>query len=149
MRNVRGRSHVELLLGPENRVLCDLGDSEFERGFSWNLDLLLRLGIKAGADLPLLFDQLAKAGQDEFAVLFSLLVREGTPAYREILQLSFYRSVSLRRVRFEVLLLSWLAVPYGSDSDRFQLILTSQTKCARGLEPPSCLLHAARLSRGQ
>jgi hypothetical protein len=63
-----------LLLCPENRVLCRLGDSEFDDGLSWNLDLLLRLWIEAGASLPLLLYELAKAGQDEFAVLFNLFV---------------------------------------------------------------------------
>jgi hypothetical protein len=48
-----------------------------EHGFGWNPDLLLRLGIKARARLPLLFHQLAKAGQNEFAVLFSRFVSQG------------------------------------------------------------------------
>ena len=65
-----------LLLYPENPVLCRLGDSEFDYCFGWNLDLLLRLGIKAGASLPFLLYQLAKTRQDEFAVLFNLFVCE-------------------------------------------------------------------------
>ena len=36
-----------LLLYPENRVLCRLGDSEFDDGLGGNLHLLLRLGIEA------------------------------------------------------------------------------------------------------
>jgi hypothetical protein len=64
----------ELLFYSENCVLCHLSDSEFEHGFSWNPELLLRLGIKARTRLPLLLHQLAKAGQNEFAVLFSRFV---------------------------------------------------------------------------
>ena len=45
----------ELLFYSENCVLCHFGDSESEHGFGWNPDLLLRLGIKARARLPLLF----------------------------------------------------------------------------------------------
>src|SRR4029077_443453 len=66
----------ELLFDAENRVLCDLCDSEFESCFGRNLDLQLRLGIKARARFPLLFNQLAKARQDEFAILPDLFVRE-------------------------------------------------------------------------
>jgi hypothetical protein len=72
-----------LLLYSENCVLCHLGDSEFEHGFGWNPDFLLRLGIKAHARLPLLFDQLAKAGQNEFAVLFGRFVSEGAQRIEE------------------------------------------------------------------
>jgi hypothetical protein len=43
-----------LLFYPQNRVLCRLGDSEFDDGLGWNLDLLLCLGIEARASLPLL-----------------------------------------------------------------------------------------------
>src|SRR5208283_3494536 len=42
----------------------------------WNLDLLLRLWIEARARLPLLLHQLAKTGQDKFAVPFNLFVGE-------------------------------------------------------------------------
>ena len=48
-----------LLLYPENPVLCRLGDAEFDDGLGWNLDLLLRLGIKACTCFPLLLYQLA------------------------------------------------------------------------------------------
>ena len=65
-----------LLLYPQNPVLSGLGHTKFDHGLGWNLDLLLRLGIKARARLPLLFDQLAKPGQNEFAVLFNFLVRD-------------------------------------------------------------------------
>src|SRR5215469_10096800 len=71
-------TRAELLLNAQNRIFCHLGDSEFDNGFGWNPDLLLCLGIKTGARLSLLLHQLAEAGQDEFAILFNLLVREGT-----------------------------------------------------------------------
>jgi hypothetical protein len=67
---------ARLLLYPKNRVSCRLSDSEFDDGLGWNLDLLLRLRINADASLPLLLHQLAKTGQNEFAVLFDLFVRE-------------------------------------------------------------------------
>ena len=68
------RTEAGLLLYPQNRVLCRLGDSEFDDGLGWNLDLLLRLWIKARARLPLLLYEFAKTGQDKFAVLFNLFV---------------------------------------------------------------------------
>jgi hypothetical protein len=55
----------------ENRVLRRLGNSEFDHCLGRDPDLLLRLGINARARLSLLLHQLAKAGQNEFAVLFS------------------------------------------------------------------------------
>ena len=55
---------ARLLLDPQNRVLCGLGNTKFDDGLGWNLDLLLRLWIKARARLPLLLHQLAKTGQD-------------------------------------------------------------------------------------
>jgi hypothetical protein len=61
---------------PQNRVLYGLGDSKFDDGLGRNLDLLLRLGIEAGASLPFLLYDLVKAGQDEFAVLFDRFVGE-------------------------------------------------------------------------
>ena len=61
---------------PQNRVLYGLGDSKFDDGLGRNLDLLFRLGIEAGASLPFLLYDLAKAGQDEFAVLFDRFVGE-------------------------------------------------------------------------
>jgi hypothetical protein len=85
-RKERTAAESGLLLYPENPVLCRLGDSEFDDGLGWNLDLLLRLGIKASTCFPLLLYQLAKTGQDEFAVLFNLFyasalsVSRNTPA---------------------------------------------------------------------
>src|SRR5208282_1652 len=78
-----------LLLCPENRVLCRLGDSEFDDGLSWNLDLLLRLWIEAGASLPLLLYELAKARQDEFAVLSNFFVCERAERLEEYSSGSF------------------------------------------------------------
>src|SRR5258708_194145 len=51
-----------LLLYPPNRGFCRLGDSEFHDGLGWNLDLLLRLRIDAGASLPFLLYEFAKSG---------------------------------------------------------------------------------------
>src|SRR6202140_4352891 len=69
--------HSYLLLYPQNRVLCGLGNTKFDDGLSWNLDLLLRLWIKARACLPLLLYEFAKTGQDKFAVLFNFFVGGG------------------------------------------------------------------------
>jgi hypothetical protein len=63
-------------LPPESRPSPPFGDSEFDDGFGWNLDLLLRLRIKARPRFPLLLYELAKTGQDKFAVLFNRFVRE-------------------------------------------------------------------------
>jgi hypothetical protein len=65
-----------LLLDPQNRVFCRLGNSEFDDGLRRNLYLLLRPGIEARACFPLLLHQLAKTGQDKFAVLFGRFVGE-------------------------------------------------------------------------
>jgi hypothetical protein len=61
--NIASSPYSRLLLYPQNRVLYSLGDSEFDDGLGWNLDLLLRLGIKARAGLPFLLYQLAKPGR--------------------------------------------------------------------------------------
>ena len=74
--HLKERPEFELLLYPQNRVFRGLGDSEFDDALGWDLDLLLRLGIEACTCLPLLLYELAKAGQDEFAVLFDLFVCE-------------------------------------------------------------------------
>ena len=65
-----------LLLYSQNRVLCGLRNTKFNNGLGWNLDLLLRFWIKAHPRLPLLLHQLAKTGQDKFAILFRLFVGE-------------------------------------------------------------------------
>ena len=62
-----------LLLYSENSVLSRLGDSEFDYGLGWNLDLLLCPWVQAHPRFPFLFHQLAKAGQNEFAGLFGVL----------------------------------------------------------------------------
>ena len=65
---------AKLLLYPQNRVLCRLGDSEFDDGLGWNLYLLLCLWIEADASLPFLLYELAKSRQDEFSILFDRFV---------------------------------------------------------------------------
>src|SRR5260370_41876882 len=88
-RKERPGAESGLLLYPQNRVLCRLGDSEFDDSLGWNLDLLLRLGIEAGASLPFLLYELAKAGQDEFAVLLDLFVCERAERIEEYSSGSF------------------------------------------------------------
>jgi len=89
--NLRGNlaPNAELLLYSENRVLRRLGDSEFDYGLGWNLDLLLRFGIEARARFPLLLHQLAEAGQDKFAVLFNLFICECAERIEEYSRGSF------------------------------------------------------------
>src|SRR5580704_4921020 len=74
---------ARLLLYPKDRVSCRLSDSEFDDSLGWNLDFLLRLRIEAGARFPLLLYELAKTGQDKFAVLFDLFVGERTERIKE------------------------------------------------------------------
>ena len=83
------QTEAGLLLYPKNRVLCRLGDSEFDDGLGRNLHLLFRLGIEARACFPLLLHQLAKTGQDKFAVLFNLFVGERTERIQEYSSRSF------------------------------------------------------------
>ena len=52
-----------LLLYPQNRVLCRLGDSEFDDGLGWNLDLLLRFRIEADASFLFCFTSLPNPGK--------------------------------------------------------------------------------------
>src|ERR1700674_5361906 len=80
---------LDLLLSTHNRVLCRLGDSEFDDGLGWNFDFLLRLRIEARASLPFLLYDLAKAGQDEFAVLFDRFVGEVAERIKEYSSGSF------------------------------------------------------------
>src|SRR5208283_2557530 len=72
-----------LLLYPKNRVLCGLGNTKFDDGLGWNLDLLLRLRIEADASLPFLLYELPKAGQDKFAILPNLFVGEAAQRIEE------------------------------------------------------------------
>jgi hypothetical protein len=60
-------------LPPEPR-LCSLGNTKFDDRLRWDLDFLLRLGIKARA--PLLLHKFAKIGRDKLASLFNLFVSE-------------------------------------------------------------------------
>ena len=80
---VTGPTNSELLFYSDNCVICHFGDAEFEHGFSQNPDLLLDVGIKARARLPLLFHQLAKAGQNEFASLSGRFVSESAERIEE------------------------------------------------------------------
>ena len=73
---IPARLYPGLLLCPQNRVLCHLGDSELDNSLSRNLDLLLCLRIEAHASFPFLLYELSKAGQDEFAFLFDRFVGE-------------------------------------------------------------------------
>jgi hypothetical protein len=86
-------------------VLGRLGDSEFDDRLGWNLDLLHRLGVDARPRFPLLFHQFTKAEQDEFAVLFDLLVGQGTGCIEKMLPPFSCLSEWLGRVQLEVL--SW------------------------------------------
>ena len=54
----------------------------------WNLDLLLRLWIKP-VRLPFLLHQLAKTGQDKFAILFNLFVGQRAERIEEYSSCSF------------------------------------------------------------
>ena len=96
------QTEAGLLLYPKNRVLCRLGDSEFDDGLGGNLHLLLRLGIEARACFPLLLHQLAKTGQDEFTVLLDLFVCERAERIEEYACGFFCWSRSRSRVRLEV-----------------------------------------------
>jgi hypothetical protein len=74
---------IKLLLRAENRILRHLEDAELKHGFCGNFDLLLRLWIKACASFPLLFYELSKPRQDEFAVLFGGFVGDGAERIKE------------------------------------------------------------------
>src|ERR1700682_837940 len=80
---------ASLLLYPKNRVFCRLGDAKFDDGLGWNFDFLLRLWIKADARFPLLLYELAKTGQNKFAVLFDRFVREVAECIEEYSSGSF------------------------------------------------------------
>jgi hypothetical protein len=80
---------LELLLYPQDPVLCGLGNPKFDDGLGWNLDLLLRLWIKTRARFPLLLHELAKTGKDKFAVLFNLFVGERAKSIQEYSRGSF------------------------------------------------------------
>ena len=118
--HVASRPIARLLLHPENGVLCDLGDSEFDDGLGWNLDLLLRLGIEARASLPFLLYELAKARQDEFAVLFNLFVCERAERLEEYSSGSFVGLGGSSECDLKVQSWSCLAVAYGSGMAPFQ-----------------------------
>ena len=112
-----------LLLYPKNRVLCRLGDSEFDDGLGWNLDLLLRLGIKADASLPLLLYELAKSGQDEFSILFDRFVGEVAERIEEYSSGLLIGLGGFQQERGEVLFWSSLESFMTAASDAFKEIV--------------------------
>ena len=111
---------ARLLLYPQNRVLCRLGDSEFDDGLGWNLDLLLRLRIEADASLPFLLYELAKSGQDEFAVLFDRFVGEVAERIEEYSSGSFVGLGGSSECDLKFSLWSCLAVAYCTGIAVFQ-----------------------------
>jgi hypothetical protein len=111
---------AELLFYSENCVLCHLSDSKFEHGFGRNPNLLLRLGIKARARLPLLFHQLAKAGQEEFAVLLGRLVSQSAERIEKYSSSLLIGLALLQQEQVEVLFWSSLKVVYDSGIGPFQ-----------------------------
>ena len=85
-----------LLFRSENRVFGGLGNTKFDDGFGWNLDLLLGLWIKAGARFPLLLHELAETRQDKFAILFNFFVSQYAERIEEYSGGSF---IGLRRTK--------------------------------------------------
>jgi hypothetical protein len=79
----------KLLFDSQNPVLGRFGDTKFNNGLGWDLDLLLRLWVEPDASLPFLLNELAEAGQDEFAVLFDRFVGEGAERVEEYSSGSF------------------------------------------------------------
>ena len=77
---------ARLLFYSQNRVLCRLGDSEFDDGLGWNLDLLLRLRIKAERAFLFCFKSLPKPGKTNSPLFLislyarALSVSRNTPA---------------------------------------------------------------------
>ena len=112
----------------KNRVLCHFGNSKFEHGFGRNPDLLLRVGIKARARPPLLFYQLAKAGQDKLAVLFGRFVSESAERIEEYSSGLLIGLALLQQERVQVLFWPSLGVVY--DSHTGTLSRTSYLLCS-------------------
>jgi len=113
------QTEAGLLLYPKNRVLCRLGDSEFDDGLGRNLHLLFRLGIEARACFPLLLQQLAKTGQDEFTVLLDLFVCERAERIEEY-ACGFFVGLGRSRECDFKFSLGHLIVVYGSGIAPFQ-----------------------------
>ena len=134
----------KLLLYSENCVLRRLGDSEFDYGLGWNLDLLLRFGIEARARFPLLLHQLAEAGQDKFAVLFGRFVSESAERIEEYSSGLLIGLALLQQERVEVLFWSCLAVAYGSGMAPFQEIRFIR-RAKKGLCPSTRIKRIAQL----
>jgi hypothetical protein len=127
-----------LLLCPENRFLCRLGDSEFDDGLGWNLDLLLRLWIEASTRFPLLLYQLAKSRQDEFAVLFNLFVCERAERLEEYSSGSFVGFGGSSECDLKFSLGHVLAVAYGSAMAPFQENRSCRLERGPRLKPLKC-----------
>ncbi|HKN75547.1 MAG TPA: hypothetical protein VJW94_10255 [Candidatus Acidoferrum sp.] len=75
---------------------------------------MLRLWIKARARLPLLLHQLAKTGQDKFAVLFNLFVGERAERIQEYSSGSFVDLGGFGKGALQFCPWSSIAVVYGS-----------------------------------
>src|ERR1700756_5247346 len=89
---------LDYFFTPKNRVLCGLGNTKFDDGLGWNLDLLLRLRA-----FLFCFHQLAKTGQDKFAVLFNLFVGERAERIQEYSSGFFVGLGGFGKCDFEVL----------------------------------------------
>ena len=94
-------NRARLLLYPQNRVLCGLGNTKFDDGLGWNLDLLLRLRIEAGASLPfLLYAGLFKWRQFEPEVILLAVgwYLRFSLSYRDVEELLAERGLSVDHV---------------------------------------------------
>src|SRR5215469_6428295 len=109
-----------LLFRSQNCVFCRLRDSEFHHGLCGNLDLLLRLWIDAGSRFPLLLHQLAKAGQDELAVLLDLSVGEAGESVEEYSGGSFVSGGCGSESGLKFGLSHFKSPVYARESRRFQ-----------------------------
>ena len=99
---------LDYFLTPKIPFFAPLATRNFDDGLGWNLDLLLRLWIKARARLPLLLYEFAKTGQDKFAVLFNLFVGDVAERIQEYSSRSFVGLGGFGKCAFEAL--SWSSV---------------------------------------
>ena len=102
-----------LLLNPQNPILCGFGNTKFDHGLGWNLDLLLRLWIKTRTRFPLLLHQLAETGQDKFAGLFNLFVGNRAERIQEYSRGSFVGLGGFGKCTLEFGLGHFVAVGYA------------------------------------
>jgi len=96
---------AKLLRNCQNRVLATLATRNLTTLLAGILIFCCVLGLKPVRAFLFCFSSLPKPG------------RTNSPFFLVSL---YARELRLRQVRFEVLILSCLAVPYGSGSDRFQ-----------------------------